>query len=107
MLQSSFLESYPNAGGIRLENRDGVLWVSLTDISRACGNNFWDWKQLESTKKFLNSLGYDRGFKLFETIQGGETSKRGTWAIEEVAIEFANWCYPRLRKECADCFKIG
>lgn len=97
MIQSSFLEYYPNAGGIRIENRDGVIWVSLTDIGRACGKFFWEWKELESTKKFLTSLGSDRGFKLFETIQGGETSKRGTWAIEEVAIEFADWCYPLKR----------
>ena len=97
MSQSLFLEYYPNAGGIRIENRDGVIWVSLTDIGRACGKFFWECKELESTKKFLTSLGSDRGFKLFETIQSGATSKRGTWAIEEVAIEFAGWCYPLKR----------
>ena len=27
-----------------------------------------------------------------ETKIGGVSSKLGTWAIEEVAIEFAGWC---------------
>ena len=80
------------SSNIRFENRDGRVWVSLTDMAKASGKLLGNWNQLNSTKEFLYALESDIGYPISETIKGGVPSKQGTWAIEEVAIEFAGWC---------------
>lgn len=80
------------SSNIRFENRDGRVWVSLTDMAKASGKLLGNWNQLNSTKEFLYALESDIGYPIFDSIQGGVPSKQGTWAIEEVAIEFAGWC---------------
>ena len=37
------------------------------------------------------------GYPITETKIGGVPSKQGTWAIEEVAIEFAGWCSVQIK----------
>jgi len=80
------------SSNIRFENRDGRVWVSLTDMAKASGKRLSHWNQLNSTKKLLSALESVVGKTATETIQGSVPSKQGTWAIEEVAIEFAGWC---------------
>ena len=80
------------SSNIRFENRDGRVWVSLTDMAKASGKLLGDWNRLDSTKEFLYALESHMGNVVIETIQGGVPLKQGTWAIEEVAIEFAGWC---------------
>ena len=80
------------SSNIRFENRDGRVWVSLTDIAKASGKLLGHWNRLDSTKEFLSALESDIGYPIMQTIQGGVPSKQGTWAIEEVAIKFAGWC---------------
>ena len=77
---------------IRFENRNGRVWVSLTDMAKASGKLLGHWNELNATKEFLSALESDIGMTISETIKGGIPSKQGTWAIEEVAIEFAGWC---------------
>ena len=80
------------SSNIRFENRDGRVWVSLTDMAKASGKLLGHWSRLDSTKEFLYALESHMGNVVIETIQGGVPLKQGTWAIEEVAIEFAGWC---------------
>ena len=40
----------------------------------------------------LTRYRHDDNGTITETLIGGVPSKQGTWAIEEVAIEFAGWC---------------
>jgi len=80
------------SSNIRFENRDGRVWVSLTDMANASGKLIGHWNRLDSTKEFLSALESDIHQRISETIKGGVPSKQGTWAIEEVAIEFAGWC---------------
>ena len=80
------------SSNIRFENRDGRVWVSLTDMAKASGKLLGDWNRLNSTKEFLYALESHMGISICETMKGGVPSKKGTWAIEEVAIEFAGWC---------------
>ena len=81
---------------IRFETRDGRVWVSLTDMAKASGKRLGHWNELDSTKEFLSALESDMAHEgngtILETMKGGVPSKQGTWAIEEVAIEFAGWC---------------
>ncbi len=79
---------------IRFENRNGRVWVCLTDMAKASGKLIGNWNKSESTKEFLNELESIIGFGIIQSKVGGNIpeSERGTWAIEEVAIEFAGWC---------------
>lgn len=77
---------------IRFQNRDGVIWVSLTDMAKATGKKVSHWNQLNSTKEYIDALESVAGIPATETIQGGVATKQGTWAIKQVAIDFAQWC---------------
>jgi hypothetical protein len=37
------------------------------------------------------------GIPITETVQGGQPTLQGTWAIEEVALEFAGWCSVKFK----------
>ena len=87
------------SSNIRFETRDGRVWVSLTDMAKASGKLLGDWNRLNSTKEFLSALESHMGFPIWETMKGGVPSKKGTWAIEEVAIEFAGWCSVQFKIE--------
>jgi len=82
--------------GIRFENRDGRIWVSLTDMAQASGKLFADWNRLKTTTKFLTvfaeSMGIPADHIIYSNESNGSNDQRGTWAIEEVAIKFAAWC---------------
>lgn len=64
---------------IRFENRDGRVWVSLTDMAKATGKLLGGWNRLNSTKEFLSALESVMHYGITETIQGGVPSKQGTW----------------------------
>jgi hypothetical protein len=81
-----------NNQGIRFQNRDGKVWVSLTDMAKASGKLVGHWTTLKSTTEFLEEFESIIGFPIMESKPGGTPETTGTWAIEEVAIEFAGWC---------------
>jgi hypothetical protein len=81
-----------NNKSIRFEKRDGQIWVSLTDMAKANGKLAADYMRLSSTTEFLTELESVMGIPITETIQGGIPEKQGTWGVEEVAIDFAQWC---------------
>jgi len=78
--------------GIRFENRNGKVWVNLTDMAKASGKRFPDWNRLDSTTEFITALEGIVGFRTMVSNVGGSPETTGTWAIEEVAIKFAAWC---------------
>lgn len=84
---------------IRFEVReDGRVWGCLTDMAQATGKLTADYMRLKSTKDYLEALGLDMGIPITALIQyfqgGNETDSRsqGTWAIDEVVMDFAQWC---------------
>ena len=86
-----------NQNSIRFEKRNGLTWVSLTDMAKASGKKVNDFLRLSSTKELLNSLSDVTGnpvTSIIEIIRGESIPKneQGTWGIEEVALEFAGWC---------------
>ncbi len=87
-----------NDQGIRFENRNGVVWVCLTDMAKASGKKVSHWQQLAATQELINTLqNSDAGIPaspVIEIVKGGnlDSIDQGTWATEEVAIDFAAWC---------------
>ena len=98
---------------IRFESRDGQIWVSLTDMARATGKRINHWLDQKSTQEFLTALNESvvnnsdagipasaqpQGFEaVLDVNKGGTPQKQGTWAVDEVAIDFAQWCNVKFR----------
>ena len=78
--------------GIRFERRGDRVWVNLTDMAKATGKLVADYTRLNATTRFLTEFESVMGIPITETVQGGIPENQGTWAIEEVAIDFAAWC---------------
>jgi hypothetical protein len=81
---------------IRFEDRNGRVWVNLTDMAKASGKRIGDWNRLESTKQFLTGFSESMVIPIDQILVSNESQgtneQRGTWAIEDVAIKFAAWC---------------
>jgi len=82
---------------IRFEKRGDRVWVSLSDMAKATGKKVNDYTRLGATVEFLAEMESVTGFPVTETVQGGIPASQGTWAIEEVAIDFAAWCNVKFR----------
>lgn len=81
-----------NSNNIRFENRNGRIWVNLTDMAKASGKLIADWNRLKSTAEFMTEFEGIMGIPIMVSNVGGLPETTGTWAIEEVAIKFAAWC---------------
>ena len=77
---------------IRFERRGDRVWVSLTDMAKATGKLVADYTRSRYATEFLGELESIMGILVMVPNVGGATETTGTWAIEEVAIEFAAWC---------------
>lgn len=86
---------------IRFEKRGDRVWVSLTDMAKATGKRVNNYIRLATTIEFLTEFGESAGIpadQLIETNESkGTNEQRGTWAIEEIAIDFAAWCNVKFR----------
>jgi hypothetical protein len=86
---------------IRFEMRGDRVWVSLTDMAKATGKRVNDYLRLATTIEFLTEFGKSAGIPVDQIIETNESKgtneQRGTWAIEEVAIDFAAWCNVKFR----------
>jgi hypothetical protein len=85
-----------NNNGIRFQERNGQLWVSLTDMAKASGKLVADWNRLTTTKEYLHELESVMGIPITETTQGGIPENQGSWAVKQVALKFAAWCSVRF-----------
>jgi KilA-N domain len=89
-----------NNEGIRFQNNNGKVLVSLTDMAKASNKRVNDWTRLDATVELLEGLESIAGIPVIDSKVGGAgipENERGTWAIEEVAIEFAGWCNVRFK----------
>lgn len=83
--------------GIRFERRGDRVWVSLTDMAKATGKLVGHWNALSSTTEFLKELESIIGIPIMVSNTGGLPETTGTWAVEEIAIDFAAWCNVSFR----------
>jgi hypothetical protein len=86
-----------NSNNIRFENREGRVWVCLTDMAKASGKRINDWNRLNATTEFLTEFEGIAGIPVMVSNVGGLPATTGTWAIEEVALEFAGWCSVKFK----------
>jgi len=85
---------------IRFEKRGDRVWVSLTDMAKATGKLVAGYMRNKDTKEFLAEMEVTMRIRIVTSNLGGQytpADERGTWAIEEVAIDFAAWCNVKFR----------
>jgi hypothetical protein len=82
---------------IRFERRGDRMWVNLTDMAKATGKLIGHWTRLDGTTQFLTELESIIQIRIMVSNVGGTPEMTGTWAIEEVAIDFAAWCNTSFR----------
>ena len=94
--------------GITIEVDPQTLMVNATQMCRAAGKLFGNYRQLESTEKFLQELSSVIGIPitsvigipitgLIHTIQGGRPELQGTWVDWRVALHLAQWLSPAVQ----------
>ena len=82
-------------------------------LIKATGNRVNNWFNQKSTQEFLTALNKSivnnsvagipasaqpQGFEaVLDVNKGGTPQKQGTWAIDEVAVDFAHWCNVEFR----------
>lgn len=81
-----------NSKGIRFERRGDRVWASLSDMAKATDKLVADYTRQTSATQFLKELEGIMGIPIMVSNVGGKPETTGTWAIEEVAIDFAAWC---------------
>lgn len=82
---------------IRFESRGDRVWVSLTDMAKATGKLVADYTRSKAVSQFLTEFEGIMGIPIMVSNVGGTPELTGTWAIEEVAIDFAAWCSTGFR----------
>lgn len=83
--------------------------VNATEMAKPFGKFPWKWLELPSTKEYIKALSENRSLaynQLVVSVKGGnDTSKRGNWFHEDVALEFARWLSPQFAIWCNDRIK--
>lgn len=82
---------------IRFEQRGDRVWVSLTDMAKATGKLVADYTRSKAATQFLSEFEGIMEIPIMVSNVGGTAETTGTWAIEEVAIDFAAWCNTSFR----------
>jgi len=66
-----------NSNNIRFENRNGRVWVSLTDMANASGKRIDNWKVNSSTIEFLTTLEHSLESQVMVSNVGGTPETLG------------------------------
>jgi phage antirepressor YoqD-like protein len=74
--------------------------VNLTRIAKHFGKNVKDWSRNKGTQEFLDAYqAFNGDRQILLSVRGFET-EQGTWAVRQVAIEFAQWISPAFKVFC-------
>ena len=92
--------------GYQIENRKSDGYINVTNLCKAGGKKFNDWKRLNKTFDFLEVLSTEVGIPTSVLIQIGKGSKftaagnpvsvQNTWVHPQVAINIAQWISPQF-----------
>jgi cell division protein FtsB len=94
--------------GYQIENRESDGYINVTNLCKAGGKKFNDWKRLNKTDDFLRELSGSIGNPIDQIIQTGTGSKftvtgipaavqnSNTWVHPQVAINIAQWISPKF-----------
>jgi len=85
--------------GYQIENRESDGYINVTNLCKAGGKLFGNWRQLNKTFDFLTVLSTSIGIPidlLIQTEMTGLNENRGTWVHPQVAINIAQWISPQF-----------
>ncbi len=84
--------------GYQIENRESDGYINVTNLCKAGGKKFNDWKRLNKTFDFLTILSNATGIPVASLIQyqTGYGNAQGTWVHPQVAINIAQWISPQF-----------
>ena len=74
-------------------------YINATEMCKAVGKLFADYRRSKSARGFLNALSLDMGIpisKLVQTFRGKPVEFQGTWVHPRVAIHLGQWCSPKF-----------
>ena len=79
----------------------GDGYVNATELCKAGGKLFADWKRNLQTEAYLHALENNMGIPMLELVQskkGGDTNSLnyGTWVHRKVAVNLAQWISPEF-----------
>jgi hypothetical protein len=75
-------------------------YINASALCNASGKSFNQYRELQTTKKFLEALEKSNGIKkeqLIQTHLGTSASERGIWVHPQVAIALAQWLSPEFQ----------
>jgi hypothetical protein len=79
------------------------VYVNLTDLCKAGGKLYGNWRHLKSTQAFLNALESKlNNHNLVISIMHGNNKNRATWGHPHVAIDIACWISPLFKIQVID-----
>jgi hypothetical protein len=87
---------------IRINPSDD-MYVNATDMAKACGKLWGNYRQMQATAEFLDELSRSIGIPIDRLVMGvttGPNNQRGTWVHRHVAIDFAQWLSPAFKVWC-------
>lgn len=78
-------------------NKDGNLFLNATEMAKAFGKSPADYLRRTSTKEFIDAYIKENPVmgNPITVSQGG--TAQGTWMLEDVALDFAQWLSPSFR----------
>ncbi len=97
-----------NFNGKKIKQRKSDGYLNASDMCKAVGKRWPDYRRLDNVQEFLDALSLDTKIPvvqiptteqnqgLIETIQGGAPDKQGTWVHPRVAVNLAQWCSPEF-----------
>ena len=82
--------------GYTIEHREEDGYINVTNLCKAGGKLFKNWKKTQKTKAFLQVLSNEVliGTSLLIKYNTGYGSEQGTWVHPQVAINIAQWISP-------------
>lgn len=93
--QLELLDHKYGSSVIRQRASDG--YVNATAMCQAMGKNWFHYRELEGTRKYISALQASSGIPmtaLVLTRVGGDVATQGTWVHPQVAIHLAQWLSP-------------
>jgi hypothetical protein len=84
--------------GYNIEHREKDGYINVTNLCKAGGKKFSDWKRIEKTQSFLQVLSSSMVIHINELIRYkiGSIHERATWVHPHVAINIAQWISPEF-----------
>jgi hypothetical protein len=93
------LEALNVGGEYNIDYRDEDGYINVTNLCKADGKDFKDWKKFHKTKAFIKALSISTDILidlLIKYIKDDYTIEIYTWAHPQIAINISQWISPKF-----------